>query len=211
MLNNGIGIQNFLFRNCLIFRFCIFFDQLRKLLTVGNHLFQAHLSNDLTHVSFEDFSCDLGNIFTVAVQEVLGCFLELLRFVPDFDVDGCIHLNIDVVSGRHGVARLHIDRYQLQAQLVQPLKEWDLDAGFTDQDPLAFFETGNNKCGIRRCLHITARQNGKNDHHNGDHGNHGCMFEYKFHLVSSLFSADAFRSAFCFCVCVVFTIAFFAG
>lgn len=151
------------------------------------------------------------NIFAVAVQEVLGCFLELLRFVPDFDVDGCIHLNIDVVSGRHGIARLHIDRYQLQTQLVQPLKEWELDAGFTDQDPLAFLETGNNKCGIRRRLHITARQNGKNDHHNSDHGNHGCMFEYKFHLVSSLFSADAFRSAFCFCVCVIFTIAFFAG
>ncbi len=81
-----------------------------------------------------------GNIFAVAVQEVLGCFLELLRFVPDFDVDGCIHLNIDVVSGRHGVARLHIDRYQLQTQLVQPLKEWELDAGFTDQDPLAFLK-----------------------------------------------------------------------
>ena len=192
-------------------RFCIFFDQLRKLLTVGNHLFQTHLSNDLTHVSFKDFSCNLGNIFAVAVQEVLGCFLKLLRFVPDFDVDGCIHLNIDVVSGRHGVARLHINRYQLQTQLVQPLKEWELDAGFTDQDPLAFLETGNNKCGIRRRLHITARQNGKNDHHNSDHGNHGCMFEYKFHLVSSLFSADAFRSAFCFCVCVIFTIAFFAG
>ena len=109
------------------------------------------------------------------------------------------------------VARLHIDRYQLQTQLVQPLKEWELDAGFTDQDPLAFLEAGNNKCGIRRRLHITARQNGKNDHHNSDHGNHGCMFEYKFHLVSSLFSADAFRSAFCFCVCVIFTIAFFAG
>ena len=45
---------------------------------------------------------------------------------PDFDVDGCIHLNIDVVSGRNGVARLHIDRYQLQTQLVQPLKEWSL-------------------------------------------------------------------------------------
>ena len=99
----------------------------------------------------------------------------------------------------------------VQTQLVQPLKEWELDAGFTDQDPLAFLETGNNKCGIRRRLHITARQNGKNDHHNSDHGNHGCMFEYKFHLVSSLFSADAFRSAFCFCVCVIFTIAFFAG
>ena len=108
-----------------------------------------------------------------------------------------------IVCGDLNVAHREID-------LKNP-KTNRMNAGFTDQDPLAFFETGNNKCGIRRRLHITARQNGKNDHHNGDHGNHGCMFEYKFHLVSSLFSADAFRSAFCFCVCVIFTIAFFAG
>ena len=48
-------------------RLRIFLDQVGKLLAVGYHLLELHLTDDLTHITLENLSCHPGNILGVFI------------------------------------------------------------------------------------------------------------------------------------------------
>lgn len=48
-------------------RLRIFLDQIGKLLAVGYHLLELHLTDDLTHITLKDLSCHPGNILGVFI------------------------------------------------------------------------------------------------------------------------------------------------
>ena len=87
--------------HCLEIGISVLFYENCELLTVGYHLFEMHLTNDLTDITFENFSCNSCDILGLFVQEVLGSLLDELRAVTDLNVNGSINHDVDVVSGRN--------------------------------------------------------------------------------------------------------------
>ena len=86
-------------------------------------VFQPHLTNNLTHITFKHFTCHTCYVLCIFIQKVLCCQTQFLRIIADLDIDRGIHIDIDVIRCRYGVTRLDINRNQTQIQFIQTLKK----------------------------------------------------------------------------------------
>ena len=77
--------------------------------------------------------------------------------LADADLDGGIHLDVDVLGVGDVIGGLDIHTEHLQGELIQPLQEGNADACFTDENA-RFAETGDDVGGIRGCFHIAQVQ-----------------------------------------------------
>ena len=111
--------------HCCKIRFCVFLYKVCKFLAVRNHFLQLHLTHDFTNVAFQYFSGNSSNVFCIFVQKVFCSKTQPFRFITDFYVDCCIHIDINVVCCWYGVTCFDVNWYQTQIQFIQPFKKRD--------------------------------------------------------------------------------------
>ena len=138
-----------------------------ELLTVIADLFQSDGADDLTHVALQGIHDSPVEVVLRHIQEVLHSQLDALRVRHDPHLGHGVHVHADEVLGGNVTLGLDVDGDLADDQLIHPLQEGDLDAGFTDEHLWVLPQAGDDVGHVGGCFHV-AHQENENDQ---DHGN----------------------------------------
>lgn len=128
LIGEGLDIErDHLKSHLLQIRNGIFLNALAKGLAVGDHLFKAHLSNDLAHISFQRILYAADDHILIFVEEELGGERHHILALTDADLNGRVSLHVDILGIGDVVCRLDVDRKHLWRQPVHTLRERDTD------------------------------------------------------------------------------------
>ena len=142
-----------------------------ELLTVIADLFQSDGADDLTHVALQGIHDSPVEVVLRHIQEVLHGQLDALRVCHDPHLGHGVHVHADEVLGGNVALGLDIDGDLADDQLIHPLQEGDLDAGFTDEHLGVLPQAGDDVRHIRRRLYVAKHKNQDYCNGNEDHRN----------------------------------------
>ena len=127
---------------------------IRESLTVRNHFSQLHLTNDFTHITFQQVINLITNGLTINVQEVLSCQCNHFGGATNANCNSRVNANIDILGSRNCGLGLYVDLNRAKRQLIKTFEERNLHTSLTDQNTRLLTDTGNDVGHIRGSLSI---------------------------------------------------------
>ena len=135
---------------------------LGELVPILNQLSDGHLTDDLTHVAFENVLGQEDDLLPLIVEQLLRSGGDGQIVGADLDVGDRVHKHGDILLRGHRLGGLDVHLHQTHIQLIETLDGRDVEGGAAADDAIAELLGGHRS--LRRAdLVIPAQQAGHDE------------------------------------------------
>ena len=106
----------------------VFRDFLRHALTILNHFFQSHRTDDFAHVAFQNLRYQRDEFLLIHVQKRFRRAPQKFGVGRNFDVRHAVYGNVDKFVRRHRLAGFYVYLHHAQRKFIQPFDKGEADS-----------------------------------------------------------------------------------